>query len=267
MGDRDIAKVAEQCARELKAAAARLANVARGRLHGPIAFDPSKPPRIDHEDPLVIGLKGEIAVQEVLRRRLLQNAPEGTYRVWNRAHLNYRASATEWREAEIDHLVVSRHGIFAVETKNWGGDAIEFVPNPHPDRKHTYTVKIDGRERDYEDPFTQTNGHVQALLSLLGAKANRWITPIICFVHPKRVIGPNPDPKRIVHWQDLVSRIRKNERDEMPNNKFQNWKHELAKWYVDKLQLHEGAQECDAVIDAAGGIDQILKQELGTAKI
>ena len=62
-------------------------------------------------DPQIRGAKGERRVADILRR-----LPEDEYKVLNNLLVQSRFGTTQ-----IDHVVVSVHGIFVVETKNYSG--------------------------------------------------------------------------------------------------------------------------------------------------
>lgn len=62
---------------------------------------------------------------------------------------------------QIDHIVVSRHGIFVIETKNYGG---WIFGKPH-DKK--WTQKFPRRSSAFQNPVRQNYKHLRTLADLL----------------------------------------------------------------------------------------------------
>ena len=64
---------------------------------------------------------------------------------------------------QIDHVVVSRHGIFVIETKNYGG----WIFGKAGDK--TWTQKFPRRSNTFQNPLRQNYKHVRTLAELTGA--------------------------------------------------------------------------------------------------
>jgi hypothetical protein len=68
---------------------------------------------------------------------------------------------------EIDHVIVSRFGVFVVESKNWSG----WLFGSEHDKTWT---RISKRSKlQVRNPLRQNHGHLLALAKLLGLPANR----------------------------------------------------------------------------------------------
>jgi len=82
------------------------------------------------------------------------------------------------RTVQIDHVVVSRYGIFVIETKNYSGLIVG-------SSKDSHWIQFLGRRKyRFYNPVKQNNGHVKALrsfLSRLGFESVRLL-PIVVFV-------------------------------------------------------------------------------------
>ena len=66
---------------------------------------------------------------------------------------------------QIDHVVVSRHGVFVIETKNYGGWIFG-----KPGAKN-WTQKFPRRSTTFQNPLRQNDKHVRTLVELTGADA------------------------------------------------------------------------------------------------
>ena len=94
-----------------------------------------------------IGKAGEKAVARRLKR-----LPEEEYKVINDLML-----PTSYGTTQLDHVVVSRYGIFVIETKNYkghvyGGENAEY-----------WTQNIRGNKYSTPNPIRQNNTHIKAL--------------------------------------------------------------------------------------------------------
>ena len=69
---------------------------------------------------------------------------------------------TEDGTTQIDHIIVSRYGVFVVETKNMKGWIFG-----NPDQK-TWTQKIYKHSTNFQNPLHQNYKHLKSLESLLG---------------------------------------------------------------------------------------------------
>lgn len=71
---------------------------------------------------------------------------------------------------QIDHLVISKYGIFVIETKQWNG----YIIGNDYDKKWTI---IAGKRKYYsENPIHQNYGHIKALQEILNIDINKFIS-------------------------------------------------------------------------------------------
>ena len=103
-------------------------------------------------DPKRKGDRAEKAVADRLKRRL-----PAEYKVLNNVYLPQSDGTT----AQIDHIVVSRYGVFVIETKNYSG----WIFGNADDAEWTQTFY---RKRStFQNPLRQNDAHVFALVTNL----------------------------------------------------------------------------------------------------
>jgi len=76
---------------------------------------------------------------------------------------------------QIDHVIISKFGVFVIETKNWSG----WIWGKENDR--TWTQKTHGKTSAPQNPLRQNDGHVCALSELLNIPQNK-IHGVVCFM-------------------------------------------------------------------------------------
>lgn len=81
--------------------------------------------------------------------------------------LNDVTLMTENGTTQIDHVIVSRYGIFVVEAKNIDGWIFGDERSPH------WTQVLHGRKHRFQNPLHQNYRHVMALGSLLGVEPDK----------------------------------------------------------------------------------------------
>lgn len=93
------------------------------------------------------------------------------YHVFNDVYIEVQG-----RSVQIDHIVISRYGIFVIETKNYtgwiyGNDKSEF-----------WIKNMYGNKYQFRNPLKQNYSHVKSLQALLGVPESKFI-PIIVFLN------------------------------------------------------------------------------------
>ena len=99
---------------------------------------------------------------------------------------------TEDGSTQIDHVVVSRHGIFVVETKNYGG---WIFGKPHD---KTWTQKFPRHSSRFQNPLRQNYKHVRTLEQLTGVPAGALFS-VIAFVGSAEFKTAMPDNVTRLH--------------------------------------------------------------------
>ena len=104
------------------------------------------------------GARGERLVHNVLSSVL----DESKYRVFSDLILPVAGGTTQ-----LDHLVLSRFGIFVIETKNMSG----WIFGSADQQKWTQVQK-GGKRRSFQNPLRQNHAHVKAVESILEVDLN-----------------------------------------------------------------------------------------------
>lgn len=112
------------------------------------------------------GMVGEAIVNRLARRKLDQD----TYHLIKNVTL-----PTEEGSTQIDHIIVSIHGVFVVETKNLRGWI--FGGRHHK----TWTQRIYRQSYKFQNPLHQNYKHTRVLADLLGL-ADHQLHSLIVFV-------------------------------------------------------------------------------------
>jgi predicted RNA-binding Zn-ribbon protein involved in translation (DUF1610 family) len=116
--------------------------------------------------PIVKGIIGELIVN--IRLALL-NKEE--YTVFKDLYVLKEDGTT----SQIDHVVVSRYGIFVIETKNYKGWIFG------DEKSKQWTQVIYKHKSKFLNPIIQNKGHVKALKNYLGYDNNKYYFSIIVF--------------------------------------------------------------------------------------
>ena len=137
------------------------------------------------------GKMGELLVMARLRKGL----PESHYEILNNIYLPIDDGAT----TQIDHVVVSRFGVFVVETKNYSGwifaDASSKV----------WTQTIYHTKNTFQNPILQNYRHVCAIAENLGLP-KEYIRGVVAFTGNCEFKTPMPDG--VVYSRQLANYIK-----------------------------------------------------------
>ncbi|EMI7298451.1 nuclease-related domain-containing protein [Vibrio harveyi] len=143
-------------------------------------------------------LKG--AFGEFLVNRLLSKLPESDYTLIKDVTLPTSDGTTQ-----VDHIVVSKYGIFVVETKNMKGWIFGSA------RQKQWTQKIYRHSSKFQNPLHQNYKHIKALETLLGC-SEEHLHSVIVFIGDstfKTEMPPNVTYARgsiryILHFNEVV---------------------------------------------------------------
>ena len=105
------------------------------------------------------GTRGEITTAGYLRK-----LPKNDYFIYNDVILRFGNSTSQ-----IDHVIISRYGVFVIETKNrhgkiYGSENNEFWSQYLPQRFYKYRG---GQEFKMRNPIWQNNGHIRSLRRII----------------------------------------------------------------------------------------------------
>ena len=101
---------------------------------------------------------------------------------------------------QIDHVVVSRYGIFVIETKNYKG---LIYGN---DNSETWTQNIYGNKYKLYNPVRQNNTHIRVLKSVLSGFERIQFISIITF-SPKASLRVTATSVHVVYWPQVYNLI------------------------------------------------------------
>lgn len=148
--------------------------------------------------------RGEALVARVLKSRL--RGPD--YHLMNHVTLQLKDGTTE-----IDHILVSRFGVFVVETKTYKGWIFADASQP----KWTQ-VLLKARFR-FQNPIFQNRRHVRAVQSVLDFLPPTAIKSVVVFTG--QVEFKTDVPQGVVYISELVDYLRAHTVEELSRNRMQ----------------------------------------------
>ena len=134
------------------------------------------------------GNNGERKIQA-----LLEELPEGYY-VLNDIIIDKKNEGT----SQIDHVVVSKYGIFVIETKNYSGSIYGKPQNPK------WTHYVGNKKYTIYNPMMQNFGHIRALQNHLHIEGKGKFIPLEVFFSWATV---KVEAKGVIQARDLVEHI------------------------------------------------------------
>ena len=137
----------------------------------------------------IIFSTGKFGEWSVARR--LEQLPKEAYHVFNDVTL-----PTPKGTSQIDHLVVSRYGLFVIETKNYKGWIYG------GENSEQWTQNIYGRKYSLYNPILQNAGHVRALRRVLKEFGEVPIVPIVAFSQ-RGSVNVQTTEAHVVYWSDV----------------------------------------------------------------
>lgn len=145
----------------------------------------------------VIGFFGEFWVKLELKR--LKN----DYKVLNNVIVRTMDNSTH----QIDHIVVSKYGIFVIETKQING----YIKGNNYDKN--WTIKRGKNTYYINNPVHQNYGHIKALSEVLGLHGDKFIS-IVCISSQAKV---RVNSRFVVRIYNLIKHIKSYTNELLPN--------------------------------------------------
>ncbi|WP_404359481.1 NERD domain-containing protein [Methylotuvimicrobium sp. KM1] len=142
------------------------------------------------KSPFMKGVLGEFQVNLAAKFFLDKNV----YRLFKNVTL-----PTEDGTTQIDHIIVSRHGVFVIETKNMKGWIFG-----SPEQKF-WTQKIYRHNSKFQNPLHQNYKHTQKLQSALELDSGK-VFSLVVFVGDSTFKTPMPD--NVVYAGDYIRFIK-----------------------------------------------------------
>lgn len=136
--------------------------------------------------PTIRGQAGEVNVAARLKA-----LPKSDYTVFN----NLLIQRGEY-SSQIDHVVVSKYGVFVIETKNYKGYIYGGEYSEH------WTQNIWGNKYKLYNPILQNQGHVKALKAYLGVRNFPFIS-VITF-SSRGTVKVNTKENFVMYYSDIT---------------------------------------------------------------
>lgn len=114
---------------------------------------------------LLIPSKGNIGEKHVAK--MLKRLPRDKYAVINNLLLN-----DSGQTSQVDHVVISRYGVFVIETKVYQGRIYGGEDNEY------WTQNIYGHKYQFRNPILQNYGHIKSI-----KKKNRRLQQSAVYIH------------------------------------------------------------------------------------
>lgn len=134
------------------------------------------------------GWLGEKVVSALLRKHFTEKSG---YYILDDVYLPDGDATTQ-----IDHLVVSRYGVFVIETKNWGGTVYASAADKN------WTVFYGRSKKSVQNPLRQNFKHMKIFSEITGIPEN-VIIPLIVVCGRTKFKTPLPDG--VVYPPDIPS--------------------------------------------------------------
>lgn len=136
--------------------------------------------------PTIRGQAGEVNVAARLKA-----LPKSDYTVFN----DLLIQRGEY-SSQIDHVVVSKYGVFVIETKNYKGMVYGGEYSEH------WTQNIWGNKYKLYNPILQNQGHVKALKAYLGVRNFPFIS-VITF-SSRGTVKVNANENFVMYYSDIT---------------------------------------------------------------
>jgi len=147
---------------------------------------------------------GEVLVRKVLTN----NLPKGTWHLLNNVTLQLENGTTQ-----IDHVLVSRFGVFVIETKHYKGWIFG------DDRSREWTQVIWGRKYRFQNPLHQNYKHLRAVQALLDFMPAEQVFGMVVFTGDAEF--KTNQPKNVYSLSLLLAYLRSFDQELLTENRMQ----------------------------------------------
>lgn len=142
-------------------------------------------------------------------RQVLSSAFSGKeYHLLNDITLPFEDGTTQ-----IDHMLISRYGIFVIETKTFSGWIFSSAESPK------WTQVIYHMKHNFQNPIRQNYRHVLAVRRLLDFLTEEPLVPIVVFAGDGIFRGGQP--QGVFYLADVVDHISSFQREVISQNRMQ----------------------------------------------
>ena len=108
---------------------------------------------------------------------------------------------TSWGTSQIDHVVVSKYGIFVIETKNYKGWIFGH------ENSEKWMQNIFGHKYSLANPVRQNRSHMRALRNILSDIIRCPMISIVAF-SGNASLNVSVESAYVVHWSEVASVIK-----------------------------------------------------------
>jgi len=164
-------------------------------------------------------VKGKVA-EWMFARFIRFQLPKDTYHILNDIALRLPDGST----TQIDHIIVSRYGIFVIELKNYQG-WIFGDPNA-PNWTQVFGPK---RKYPFQNPLRQNYRHIKALAELTEIPENLFIS-VIAFVGGCTLKTRDKLPPHVVYTGGAAAYIRSHKETRIPDNQVMEMYETIRSW-------------------------------------
>lgn len=211
--------------------------------------------------PKIKGVFGEWLVSRMLRVGL----QAGDYIVLDDVYLPLPDGTT----TQIDHIVVSRYGIFAVETKNYSGWIFADA------NSKVWTQTIYRKKSTFQNPMRQNYRHVCAIADNLGIDRS-YVKGVVVFIGGSTIKTERPEG--VVYAGGVAKYIRsvnvpiiKDEQVAEVASAIKEWQGTLSRKqvesHVDNLKKsHRAVRESDSPVCPRCGAPMVLRTARATGR-
>lgn len=141
--------------------------------------------------PFVKGKLGEVSIKSKLKK-----LPVDTYKIFNDIMIKNSKGNTN----QIDHIVVSKYGVFVIETKNYQG----WITGNEKSEKWTQTIYK--KKSHFYNPIRQNYGHIRALMEMLDLPQGKFI--LIVAFSTRADLKVNASSSYVVYFSKVLEIIR-----------------------------------------------------------
>jgi restriction system protein len=147
---------------------------------------------------------GEVLVRHALTKHL----PANSWHLLNNITLQFEGGTTQ-----IDHVLVSRYGVFVVETKHYKGWLFG------DDRSKQWTQVVWGWKYRFKNPLHQNYKHLKAVQAALDFLPPEQITGLVVFTG--EAIFKTKQPTNVYNLNSLLSYLQSMNQELLTENRMQ----------------------------------------------
>ena len=148
---------------------------------------------------------------------------EKKYTVLNNCTFQINAQLT----TQIDHIVVSRFGVFVIETKNYQGWIFG------DEHQKMWTQKLYKKSYQFQNPLHQNYRHIKALQDILhGVVEPEYLHSVVVFVGDSQF--KTPMPNHVLQGQDWIQYVKSFQDEVLSSVKMQRICQTLEKHALEK---------------------------------